>query len=110
MALTLKKGWLYADRERVRLSAVVSYRAYGDNAIELITAKQDYRYDLTDTTTPPAVTDAEMRELSRRYDPATTHDELKRRFDQNHERRKQQTLSNIEAALAELDAYFAKNP
>ena len=104
MALTIKKGWLFADTERVRLAAVTAYRPYGDNALEITTALGTQRFDLTGALEPqPALEAAPAAD-----EPARKRNRQK--LDDWSARQLRNTRTALDAALAALDDYYAKLP
>jgi len=104
MALTVKKGWLYADTERVRLAAVTAYRPYGDNALELTTANGTHRFDLAGELDPDPVLESQTNADNE------THKRNRQKLAEWSARQLRQTRTKLEAALAALDDYFLKNP
>ena len=104
MALIVKKGWLFADTERVRLAAVIAYRPYADSALEITTALGTQRFDLTGELEPQPALDS----------PRTADEETRKRnrqtLDEWSERVRHKTRTKLEAALAALDDHFSKNP
>jgi hypothetical protein len=104
MALTVKKGWLYADTERVRLAAVTAYRPYADEALEITTTTGTHRFDLTGELEPQPALVSPLRgdeETSKRN---------RQTLDEWSARQRHKTRTKLEAALAALDDYFLKNP
>lgn len=104
MAFTIKKGWLFADTERVRLAAVIAYRPYADNALEITTALGAQRFDLIGELDPQP----ELEAPSKADTEAGKRDRQK--LDEWSARQQRKTRTALETALAALDDYFLKNP
>jgi hypothetical protein len=104
MQLTIKKGWLHADTERVRLATVTAYRLYDETGIELTTPHGPRRFELSPEWEPIGAPVGDMG----KNEPACK--KYRQQLDDRAARHRAQSATTAAAALAELDAYFAKNP